>query len=302
MINPPSDYILYRIWPFMWDGISVNFGKEAQGGVVCPVVADETWYANIDRITNNGDRNITWQYKNDTAGSIWIEPQAAVTTVDGWDAPVRAFYQQVFDYGAVLEGTVVTFSPTTEKPATAIYNVRIEGAYPPEGRETDPTWVPSESDWYIAADNAASAVLSKFRAVRVTITVPEESEGIIHFIDASLKLDARQKRDSGMTLVLATDNDPLFSNDPTSENYDFDLIGKYVEFNQVFVDIAGQPDLVAYTVPENGGVVDYSVPATSLRPICVFKDTPYPLGFRIAVFNDKGERVDAYVKWTAEGV
>ncbi len=94
LVNAPPDFVLREDWYSTFAGTKTNAFLDQNGDLLVPVNTSETW---ADHFVNNG-----WNTPDDQIGAgfdYYAMPGNTTTS---------AVYEETFDYGTVLEGTLIT--------------------------------------------------------------------------------------------------------------------------------------------------------------------------------------------------
>lgn len=175
---------------------------------------------------------------------------------------LTAKYQEIVDYGTVVNNTLFAMNYTIEQLATGGTVVETPGI---EASLDKITWTPIV--------HSKTAFLSAFRYVRVTIDFNSSNDkALALFYNLVFSLDIKHELDSGNIVALASD--------PT---------GTIVYFNKTFKDV----DSITLTATKS---------IEPLTLIYDFLDIPNPTYFKVLVFNSSGVRTDAAVSWKARGI
>lgn len=183
-------------------------------------------------------------------------------------ALTSGYYEETIDYGTILGSYKITANPTyatlSGSPAVSC-TISVKT---------------NIGDAWTDYSGVNQVYVSNFRYVKIKLTVTSNGgTGLVSISGLNVKLDARQKTrsssitanaaDSGGTVVYLTDN--------------------YLDTgNKVFVDVQS-----------------INVTAKGTTPVIAlydFVDTPYPLSFKILLFNTSGARVSGTVDYTVRGV
>lgn len=227
-----------------------------------PVVVDETWQANTDRVAallSTTAANLTWQQKVTGGYEYYNSPYSGT-----------GIYVETVDVGTIIPSTKITVTVSrTVLEGSPNLTCKIETSL-------------DNNEWVVAAANAFEVYATNFRYVRYTFTV---AGGLLQIRNINYRLNIKRKTDFGTVSVAATDNGAGYPGDPMQ-------IGKQVLFNIPFTDVNGAP---VCTIVNNNS-------ANPLTPYTVFVDTLNPTGFRVFVLDKNGNRAAATVSWMVQGV
>lgn len=244
-VNEPPDYVLKKNWISDYSGTKSNALIDTEGALLMPVVTTETW---AQHFTNH-----SWTKPSDqiTAGyPYYVEPSTA-----------GAYYEEIFDYGAVLAGTLVSIvlnSQTITGAGTITPTISVRKLV------TD-AWTDYAGLWQVFA--------TQFQYVKVHLAVAASGgDDLIEFLPGGLqlKLDVKRRYDGGNGTANAADSG-----------------GTTVNFNRSFIDVD------SITVTPKGTTAAYG--------LYDFTDVPYPASFKVLLFNNSGTRVSGDFSWSAEG-
>jgi len=176
--------------------------------------------------------NLTETFEQHFVTGNWTNPQAQVTA--GYPIYIQpglssGYYEQVYDYGTLLGSSQVTLNLTGANIV---------------GTNTTSTVLSLSLDGVTYTDYAQTSSVfgTNFRFVKVRVTVTQQSVGSIYRISSLIiRLDAKQKSDSGKVNVLLNDTG-----------------GTIVNFVNEFIDVT------AVTITPNA--------VTPLIPVYDFKD------------------------------
>lgn len=216
-VRQPKDYALLLDYNSDFSGTRHNIGGTLTSGVVAPSYSDHTWTDHfiltsmfIGRLLNGGKL---------LDGSVLLNSatRAPVTPQEQIDAgypqyiqptPSSAYYEEEIDYGAVLPGTEITVTLTSENvvgtvavTTTISYKQNVGDA------------------WTTVVANSTYA--TNFRYIKVRLDFAGSDDKAFRSIkNLNIKLDYRKKSDRGTVAVLSTDSG-----------------GTVVNFNETFMDI-----------------------------------------------------------------
>jgi hypothetical protein len=250
-VNQPPDYVLAANFPSTLAGTKSNAVAEA-GKLILPVNTTETFAQHF-------------------TSRSWAGPDAQIAAgypLYAQPGNLSAYYEEVFDYGAVLVAMKVSVSFLLETLAGALSSsVQITAAL--------------DSGFTSNVQNFSGdqAYIINFRYVKVRVNVAAtDDKGIAALSNLSLKLDTKLKSltgsmyanaaDSGGTTVYLTDD-------------------KSSTGPKTFIDVE------SITVAAQG--------TTPLYAIYDFTDTYEPLSFKVLLFNSSGSRVSGTVSYSVRG-
>lgn len=213
-VAQPPDFIFFDDYDSTFNGTITNGNLDGKGGMVLPTYPDETWEANVARIsglTGIAGDDLTWQDKIDHGYLAWQSPAAPEGT-----------YVEIVDIGTDVPSTSITVTVSkTVLEGNPQLGCRIE--------------VSSNMDeWREVAENGFSTYASSFRYVRYTFTV---TGGMLYITSINYRLDVKKQSDFGSVYSGKDDNGEGFiSVDETP-----DLYGTWVPFVVAFTDIQSGP-------------------------------------------------------------
>lgn len=261
-ISQPPDFMLFHDYDSLFNGSKTNAELDGRGSMYAPVVVNETWQANADRVAallSTTAANLTWQQKV-TGGYEYYNSPYSGTGV----------YVETVDVGTIIPSTKITVTVSRAVlEGSPNLTCKIETSL-------------DNNEWIVAAANAFEVYATNFRYVRYTFTV---AGGLLQIRNINYRLNIKRKTDFGTVSVAATDNGAGYPGDPMQ-------IGKQVLFNTSFTDVNGAP---VCTIVNNDS-------ASPLTPYTVFVDTLNPTGFRVFVLDKNGNRAAATVSWMVQGV
>lgn len=269
-VDQPPDFVLYHDYDSLFNGSKTHMALDGRGSMFGPVIEDETWHQNIERVAALlavSPDALTWQQKI-TAGYGYYHSPFLKTGNGAGDG--IGVYQEVVDVGALIPSTKI--SVTVSKAVL-------------EGAPTLTCKIEVSQDtvsWTVMSDNALEVYATSFRYVRYTFTV---SGGMVQIKNINYTLNIKRKTDFGTVYCGKDDNGAAYPADPMH-------IGTLVSFNTSFVDVSGAP---VATVVNNS-------PTNPLTAYVVFVDTVNPKAFRMFVMDKNGQRASATVSWSAQGV
>lgn len=261
-VDAPPDFIFYDDYDSTFSGEKTNAVLDGRGGMLLPVLPNETWTQNNTRVAallSTSPSSLTWQQKIGAGYVNYLSPPQSSAT-----------YVEVVDLGTTVPSsrinTTVSSSALEGDPRIAC---KIEVSSTGQG------------DWRTVAENSLSSYASDFRFARYTFTI---TGGLMLITNINYRLDVKKKTDFGNLISKVTDNgDGFISVEDTPELY-----GTYVPFGAKFVDVQAGPNATC----SDAGKTAY----------VNFTDVPHPEGFRVYVLDKNGQRVDGAVSWYAFGV
>ena len=175
VVNQPPDYLLRVEWPSSLLGHKVNL--TLQGGVLYgPTNTGETW---LTHFTSRG-----WDQPQDQmdAGYVdWLDP-----------GPGAASYEESFDYGSVVDGTLVTIN---------VSKTDVSGSV----AMTTTLWSSLDNVNWTLVGTGSQQYASNFRYLYVKLDLA--STGAVCAITAiSVKLASKTKTDAGLVATGAGDS------------------------------------------------------------------------------------------------
>lgn len=174
VVNQPPDYLLRTEWRSLLDGYRVNLTLQ-DGVLYGPTDTSETWASHF---TDHG-----WDQPSDqiAAGYLdWLDP-----------GPGTASYEQAFDYGAVIEATLVTVN---------VSKADFSGAVSLSAT----LWSSLDNVTWTLIGTGMQQYVSNFRYLYVKLDLA--SAGAVCAISAlSVKLASKMKSDAGLVSASAAD-------------------------------------------------------------------------------------------------
>lgn len=192
-ISQPPDYVLaVDYYTDFSTGTKVNAVGNAGSGLLIPVNPNRTWE---QQFTTQGWTN--FQDAINSPYSLFIQP-----------GNLSGYYEEVFDYGALLQFMNVSLIPTISIAAgNPSYQIDLA--------------ISADGITYTNYPNTTEVFASNFRYIKFRITVTGDTNDDILSIDKlNLILSAKLKNDNGTASVLASDT-----------------TGTIVNFNETFLDI-----------------------------------------------------------------
>lgn len=261
-ISQPPDFMLFHDYDSLFNGTKTNIELDGRGSMYGPVIVNETWQQNIDRVAallSVSSSNLTWQQKVDAGHGYYNSPYSGTAT-----------YVEIVDICTVIPSTKITVTVTrTVLEGNPNLKCKIETSL-------------DNSTWTVVAPNAFETYATNFRYVRYTFTV---TGGLLQIRNINYNLNIKRKTDFGTVSVTTTDNGAGYPSDPMQA-------GKWVPFNIPFTDVNGAP---VCTIVNNNS-------ASPLTPYTVFVDTLNPTGFRVFALDKNGNRAAATISWMVQGV
>lgn len=192
-VSQPPDFIFNAAYTSTFTGTKSNAVSYGVTGVVLPVNTSEIW---SDHFSTRSWA--TPQAQVDAGYPIYAQPTVA-----------SGYYEEVFDYGNILASSQVTLSYTGTIVAGAPVLV---------------TTISLSANGTDYIDYASTPIFgTNFRYVKVRITVSQVSTttALYHLQSLNLRLDSKQKTDSGTTSMNSADAN-----------------GTIINFNSEFIDVA----------------------------------------------------------------
>lgn len=213
-VAQPPDFVFFDDYDSTFNGTKVNAALDGVGNMILPVLPDETWQQNIDRVAallEKDAASLTWQQKIDGGYQAWQSPPTTSGT-----------YTEIVDVGTDVPSTMITVTVSS----------RVL-----EGSPTVSCKIEVSSDknaWREMADGAFSTYATAFRYVRYTFTV---TGGLLAISNINYKLDVKKLSDFGSVYSNATDNGDGFVDVDTTPM----LYGTWVPFLVAFTDVQSGP-------------------------------------------------------------
>jgi len=271
--------------------------------------------------------NLTETFQEHFDDNSWSTPQDQIDA--GYPIYIQpangtGYYEEVFDFGTELASSKITVNYAGTVVAGTPH-VDFTISYSEDGVS------------YINLTGVTEAFATNFRYIKIKVTVTEDDGlGIYKLTYLNVRLDAKQRSDSGSVSCVSTDTDGTLVNfnkefiDVTSINisasgttplttvYDFqdaNLSATYAVVSNVCTVtstshglIAGQNVRLAFSTG-NGidGVYTIASATTNTFTVAmVVANTSgnclvYPEGFRVYLFNSSGTRVNGVVSWSIKG-
>jgi hypothetical protein len=192
-VAQPPDYILALDYYSDFSGTKFNVVDAAGEGILLPFNSSRTWN---DQFVSNSWTNV--QNAIDSIYSLYIQPSF-----------FTGYYEEVYDYGLVLQGMRVKVIPTIEIVAgSPSYKIDIS--------------ISENGVDYTDYIDQNQIFATNFRYIKFRLTVNTTSDlDVLSLSKLNLVLDAKLKTDSGSVNALATDAE-----------------GTVVNFVENFLDIA----------------------------------------------------------------
>jgi hypothetical protein len=242
-VSQPPDYVLVANQFSALSGTLSNAVKY-NGAITMPVNTAETYQAHF---TTNSWATPSAQVSG--GFPLFIEP--SLTT---------GYYEEVIDYGGTVGSAKISITPTYDSVNSP--NVQIDISV---------SNISSTGAW-TNYTNVSQVFATTFRWVKWRITVTSTgSDDFVVLSSCNIKLDSKQKTDSGMVSCVSSDTG-----------------GTVVTFGTAFTDIS------SINVSPSGTTAQWA--------IYDFVDIPNPTSFKVLLFNSAGTRISGLVSWTARGV
>ena len=261
-VDAPPDFIFYDDYDSTFSGTKTNAVLDGRGGMLLPVLPNETWEQNNTRVAallSTSPSSLTWQQKIGAGYVNYLSPPQSSAT-----------YVEVVDLGTTVPSSrinITVSSSALEGDPRIACKIEVSST--------------GQGDWRTVAENSLSSYASDFRFARYTFTI---TGGLMLITNINYRLDVKKKTDFGNLISKVTDNgDGFISVEDTPELY-----GTYVPFGAKFVDVQAGPNATC----SDAGKTAY----------VNFTDVPHPEGFRVYVLDKNGQRVDGAVSWYAFGV
>jgi predicted phage tail protein len=244
-VNQPPDYVLKLDVDSDFAGTKTNLGV-LNTGLLASVNTTETWQSHF-------------------TSRSWTTPQDQINAgfpVYVMPSQTTGQYYEDIDYGAILAGTKISTTLTTD----AIAGVT--------------TITPSISikklvgDPWIVYSGATSVFATDFRYVRTQYDfVSSGNYDLLEITALNTRLDSKIRSNSGNGTANATDSGGTVVN--------FTLTPSFVDVDSIVVTPAG---------------------ITSATAVYDFVDAPNPTSFKVLLFNASGTRMNGGFSWSARGV
>ena len=213
-VAQPPDFVFFDDYDSTFNGTKVNAVLDGVGNMILPVLPDETWQQNIDRVAallEKDAASLTWQQKIDGNYPHWQSPPAPSAT-----------YTEIVDVGTDVPSTMITVTVSSrvlEGSPTISCKIEVSS---------------DKKEWREMADGAFSTYATAFRYVRYTFTV---TGGMLAISNINYKLDVKKLSDFGSVYSKATDNGDGFVDVDTTPM----LYGTWVPFLVAFTDVQSGP-------------------------------------------------------------
>jgi predicted phage tail protein len=245
-VNQPPDYILKLDQNSTFSGTKTNLATE-DGKLYATVNTTETWQSHF-------------------TSRSWTTPQDQITAGYAYYAmptETTGQYTETIDYGAVLAGTRVS---TTLTSNNIVGSVAVTPAISVKKFVGDA--------WTVYA-GVSSVFVTDFQFVRIQYDfVSTGNNDILEITNINTKLDAKLRTDSGSGTANSGDSG-----------------GTTVTFNIPFIDV----DSISVTAAYPGT----SAPVIAIYN---FTDTANPTTFKVLLYDTAGSRVNGGFSWSARGV
>ena len=190
-VSQPPDYVLHSNIQSLLNGTVVNLAAEASS-LIGPFNTDETWQGHFTSHSYNAPQDQV------SAGyPYYLEPSAT-----------SASYEEVVDYSAVLGGTKITLTLTSQ---AITGSVTLQPTISIKKLSTD-SW----TDY----PNVSSVYASNFQFVKVRYDLTGNDKSLVRITGLSIRLDVKTATDGGSMTANAGD-----------------VGGTFVPFNVTFVDV-----------------------------------------------------------------
>ena len=306
-VSEPPDFVFNASYSSTFGGTKSSAIND-QGGVLIPINTTETWTTHFTaRSWNDPAAQVAAGYP------VFIQPSATT-----------GYYEEVFDYGTLLNTSQITVSYTGDIIAsTTTISVDIS--------------VSDDNVTYTTYNNVTSLFASAFRYVKVRFNVSASNTGIYLLNSLDVLLNAKLINDAGNASAVSTDTNGTVINfnkeflDITSITvspngttlltsvYNFQdaiISGTYsVTSNVATISctghdlIAGQKVRLSFTsgTAPNGVYSVASVVNANQYTVNITTSntsgnvSTYPQGFRVYLFNSAGTRVNGTISWSVKG-
>lgn len=247
-VNQPPDYSLMLNFDSAFGGTKTSAFLDTDGSLYLPVNTTETYD----------------QHFSTRSWTSWQSAISAGSTNFAAPNPTTAVYEEVIDYGATIPAARITLTTTssveygtaTITPKISVSNTASTGPW------TDLT--------------GTTPLASNFRWIKIRYDVAAStSNGLIKISGFKVKIDAKQKTDSG--------SKPVSSADTT---------GTVISFNTSFISV----NSISVTPNLSGGG------SSPIYAVCDFDGSvANPTSFKVYLYNSSGTRVSGTVSWNARG-
>jgi len=250
-VNQPPDYVLATNFISTFSGTRSSAATDG-GRLAIPVSTTQTWQ---DHFTSRG----------------WATPQAQVTAgypIFIQPGSLTGYYEEVFDYGAVL---------VAMKIGVTYREIDVAGSV--STAVTITTALDAGFTSNVQTFNSSQAYAINFRYVKVRVTATATNDqGITEIVGLAVKLDTKLKTQTGSLTANAGDSGGTtvyLTEDRTSTGA------------KVFIDVES-----------------ITVSANSTSPVYAiydFVDSYDPLSFKVLLYNSSGTRITGAVSYSVRG-
>lgn len=252
-VSQPPDYVLAVNFVSTFNATKVNAARDANfAALTVPVNITETWSQHF-------------------TSRSWASPSAQIAAgypIYAQPGALTGYYEEVFDYGAILVAMKITATYLLETVAGSLSSaVTITTAL--NSAFTSNVQVFSGNQFY--------AINFRYVKVRVAVTATDD-KGVGVLSNLSVKLDTKLKSANGTVYANAADSGGslvYLTEDKTSTG-----AKTYIDVESITVAAQGTSPLFA---------------------IYDFTDTYQPLSFRVLLFNSAGTRVSGTVSYSVRG-
>jgi hypothetical protein len=250
-VNQPPDYVLATNFVSQYTGVKSNAIAD-NNALVIPVNTSETYAAHFtSRSWAGPDAQVAAGYP------VFIQPGA-----------LTGYYEEVFDYGAVLVAMKVTVAYLLETLGGSV-----------SAAVTMTTALDAAFTQNVQTFTGAQIYAINFRYVKVRVTVTAtEDHGMAKLSNLTFKLDTKLKSQQGSIYANAAD---------TSGTLVYLTEDKLASGVKAFIDVE------SINVAAQG--------TTPLFAIYDFVDAYNPLSFKVLLFNSSGARVSGNVSYSVRG-
>lgn len=253
-VNQPPDYVLKASFDTTFSGTKSNMALDLDGIWLLPIQTGETW---SQHFANNG-----WTTPQDqiTAGfAIYVQPTLS-----------SGYYEETYDYGAVLAANKITVTPNVQNVVGACTTSVDITVAQDAGFTTGVQSFPGQSRVY--------ATSFRYVKYRITVTRPA-STAFARLVGVNVRLDSKLKTITGTLACVSTDTGGTIY-----YLTDTRLSGGVKEF----IDV----DAIQVT----------PLATTSITAVYDFTDIPNPLSLKVLLFNSTtGARVSGPASLTIRG-
>jgi hypothetical protein len=306
-VSEPPDFVFHASYSSTFGGTKSSAIND-QGGILIPVNTTESW-------------------TNHFSSRSWADPAAQIAAgypVFIQPSATSGYYEEMFDYGTILNSSQVTVTYTGDTIAsTATVSVDIS--------------VSDDNVTYTTYNNVTSLFASAFRYVKIKFNVSASNTGVYLLNSLDVLLNAKLMNDAGNASAVSTDANGTLVNfnkefldvisitvspngttvlTPVYNFQDAIIGGTYsVSSNVVTINATGH-DLIAgqkvrlnftsgtapngvYSVASVVNANQYTVNITTSNTSGNI--STYPEGFRVYLFNSAGTRVSGTISWSVKG-